>query len=293
LATQGAFCAIMRRGRFSHQLLMAVRADGKGLNLIGGRREEGEALKQTAQREALEETGLEVEVIDQIGDNLPMVNEKEEVVDVACIYSVAVSAGELRLTTESIGFKWVSLVGLPKAQMVKRACPGYPEGRTYAMAELALRQQDPVLSQVQNPQGLATSVSSIAEELNARSERAITRRLELNERIKLEAQHENAQAFSLILEEAREASDGGMHTICIPSIRVGLDTLSDAALNALVQQLKAEGLKVEVGIGTYYDGSLFDLKEPLPRHDIEAHEKRMELIDSHTKKYVSHITLSW
>jgi hypothetical protein len=43
LITQGAFCAIMREGKFGlTQILMGDRADGKGLNLIGGHVEERE-----------------------------------------------------------------------------------------------------------------------------------------------------------------------------------------------------------------------------------------------------------
>jgi 8-oxo-dGTP diphosphatase len=134
--TEGAFCAIMHmreENLYTRELLMAVRADGKGLNLIGGRVEQGENREQTAVREALEETGLNVSIIHKIGDDLPMWKEGQ-ISDVASIYLAQAIGGELKCTEESAGFVWVSKNDLPIANIVKRPCPGFPMGRTYAMA---------------------------------------------------------------------------------------------------------------------------------------------------------------
>jgi len=145
LATEGVFCAIMRRAeRGLPELLMAVRADGKGLNLIGGRVEAGETRTQALVREAREETGLVVKVIHQIGEDLPMWKE-DQIIDVASIYLVECIGGELKCTEESIGFQWVPKNDLPITNIVQRPCPGFPRGRTYAMAEMALSKKEPFL----------------------------------------------------------------------------------------------------------------------------------------------------
>jgi len=127
--TQGVFVAVIRH----RKLLLAERADGKGLNLIGGRVEEGETLKQAAVREAKEETGFDVRVIEQIGIGHRMLSEEGEVRDIARIYFVDVLDGELHTTDESAEFYWASPEELDTLNVVKRECPGYPEGRTYAM----------------------------------------------------------------------------------------------------------------------------------------------------------------
>lgn len=147
----------MRNGRLGPEILMAIRADGKGLNLIGGRVEDGESPREAVIRETLEEASLDVNVFEQLGDDLPMKNEAGETVDLAGVYLAWVCDGELKLTPESAGFKWVSLSALPKAPMVKRPCPGYPNGRTYAMAERALSasHSQSSFSYVLDPHGLA------------------------------------------------------------------------------------------------------------------------------------------
>lgn len=146
MITEGVFCAIMREGeRNKLELLMPVRADGKGLNLVGGKVEVGETREQAAVREALEETGLEVRVFGQIGCDLPMWQENR-ITDIASIYAVEVTSGELRQTEESVCFQWVSKDNLPSVNVVRRPCPGFPMGRTYTMAEMALSQEEPYIS---------------------------------------------------------------------------------------------------------------------------------------------------
>lgn len=140
MVTEGVFCAFMREGEGNKlELLMSVRADGKGLNLVGGKVEVGESREQAVARKALEEIGLSVRVLRQIGGDMPMWKEGR-IIDIASIYAVEVTGGELRQTEESVGFQWVSKDSLPGADVVQRPCPGFPRGRTYAMAEMALSQ---------------------------------------------------------------------------------------------------------------------------------------------------------
>lgn len=153
--TEGSFVAIMRCMDGTPQILLPIREDGKELNLIGGRAEKDEMPKVCAFREALEETGLIVVVHDQIGDDLPMERDGE-VADIARVYRARCLGGTLQTTKESIGFRWVSADELPTAGVVERPCPGYPRGRTYVMAELALNDPDAVYSEVLDPEGLAT-----------------------------------------------------------------------------------------------------------------------------------------
>lgn len=140
----GVFSAIMRAEKGQLELLMPIRADGRGLNLPGGRVEKGETHEQALIREVREETGFDIEIAYQIGQDFPM-KKFGKIVDTARIYMVKVTGGELKPTQESVGFQWISKKDLPVADIVQRPCPGFPKGRTYAMAEMALLQKRPFL----------------------------------------------------------------------------------------------------------------------------------------------------
>ena len=153
--TEGSFVAIMRLSRGKAQILLAERKDGKGLNLIGGRLEENELPIECAVRETREETGLVVRVRTQIGGNLSMMNDDREITDIARVYRAKVLGGVLRDSNESDGFQWVGIEDLPDLKVVRRSCPGYLEGRTFAMIQMALADSDAVYSNVSDPEGLA------------------------------------------------------------------------------------------------------------------------------------------
>lgn len=134
MPTEGSFVAIIYR----QHILLAERADGMGLNCIGGRVEAGETPEEAAVREAKKETGLDVFVRLPIGEGYPLVSDKGEILDISRIYFAYVEDGKLAITEESSGFVWVSLGNLDRLNIVKRPCPGYPDGRTYAMIVDAL-----------------------------------------------------------------------------------------------------------------------------------------------------------
>lgn len=155
LPTEGSFVAIMREIEGRPHILLSIREDGQGLNLIGGRVEDGETHEACAVREALEETGLNVEVFDQIGEDLPMRDPSyNEASDIARVYRAKWVSGTLKTTKKSVGFRWVSDIELHTAGVVERPCYGYRRGRTYAMAESALQDSEVVYSKVSDPKGL-------------------------------------------------------------------------------------------------------------------------------------------
>ena len=159
--TEGSFVAIMRQGEDGRpQILLAVREDGQGLNLVGGRLEEGETPEACAVREALEETGLIVQLHGQIGRGLLMLNDESEVTDIARLFRASIGGGTLRNSDESDGFRWVFRSALihPEFPIAKRPCPGYERGRTYEMATRALLDKSLFFSQVLDPDNLACTI---------------------------------------------------------------------------------------------------------------------------------------
>lgn len=114
--TRGVFCLITDE---AGNLLVSERADGKGWNLPGGRQEEGEDDRETARREALEELGLEVEVLEQVG--VPLIFNG----DTAVAYRCKVVGGKLALTPEAKEHRYVN-----SAQAKKLTWAGL---RTYCM----------------------------------------------------------------------------------------------------------------------------------------------------------------
>lgn len=92
--TRGVFALILAQGTKS--VLLSERADGKGWNLPGGRVEQGEDDHDALTREVREETGLEVEVLEQISE--PLIFGE----DTAVAYVCKVVGGQLVTTKEAV-----------------------------------------------------------------------------------------------------------------------------------------------------------------------------------------------
>ncbi len=78
--TRGAFALIMAPDKKT--VLLSERADGRGWNLPGGRVEQDENDHDALTREVYEETGLEIEVLEQIGE--PLLFGEDTAVAYAC-----------------------------------------------------------------------------------------------------------------------------------------------------------------------------------------------------------------
>jgi len=96
--TRGVFALITR----NKTLLLSERADGKGWNLPGGGVKEGETDQAALVREVKEKTGLDVEVLHQVGPN-HIFND-----DTAVAYACKVFGGEIKATTEAMIHAWVN-----------------------------------------------------------------------------------------------------------------------------------------------------------------------------------------
>lgn len=158
----GAFVAILRKGRYETEILLADRADGKGFNLIGGKVEDGEEPEEAAEREALEETGLIVAIHREIGESI-LGMEGGEHKNTVRLYAAEVVGGVLKTTEESRGFIWATVDALANIKLAPFSLvyPACPLGVTYGMAERALGQGDAaVFSAVPDPDHLAPAPDS-------------------------------------------------------------------------------------------------------------------------------------
>ena len=84
-----------------HRLLLQRRRDNKQWGLIGGSMEIGESLEETAKREALEETGLEIDVLQWFGlfSGKELIYEypnRDVVANVVAAYTTQQFRGELK-----------------------------------------------------------------------------------------------------------------------------------------------------------------------------------------------------
>lgn len=96
--TRGVFALITK----GNCILLSERMDGKGWNLPGGRVEEGESDQIALIREVKEETGLDVEVLYQVGPD-HVFND-----DTAIALACKVVGGQLTITTEAKNHAWVN-----------------------------------------------------------------------------------------------------------------------------------------------------------------------------------------
>ena len=102
-----------------HRLLLQHRKDNKQWGLIGGSMEIGESLEETAKREALEETGLEVDVLQWFGlfSGKELIYEypnHDVVVNVVAVYTTQRFRGELKVNKkEASSVCFFSLKELP------------------------------------------------------------------------------------------------------------------------------------------------------------------------------------
>lgn len=96
--TRGVF-ALITEGK---RLLLSERMDGKGWNLPGGRVEGGETDQVVLVREVKEETGLDVEVLHQVGPD-HVFND-----DTALAYACKVIGGQLTVTAEAKNHAYVN-----------------------------------------------------------------------------------------------------------------------------------------------------------------------------------------
>ena len=99
--------AVVRDGS---RLLLAVRSDLRGWELPGGTVENEEAMEAALRREVREETGLEVEVLDHVGDY----HRTGFRPHTAKVYRCRVVAGEPRTSRESRAVRWFDRDALPE-----------------------------------------------------------------------------------------------------------------------------------------------------------------------------------
>ncbi len=136
-------------------------------------------------------------------------------------------------------------------------------------------------------------MSSLAEELRSTTKKAIERRLQIIEEDRQKAREEASPVHTAIWTRAASVANKEKTSLKILATElgvIGFNDLSDEAQQELIQMLREDDLKVEVGISTEYDGLMLG---DIPRHDIEAYEEREALRDKHTKTYISFIAVSW
>ena len=97
--------------------LWSVRADGKGINAIGGMVDpedvvKGLSLQDVLVREFQEETGTKIKVIDK----RPLgVFPNADLSDLAILFKVKIVSGELELTDETLGYVWMDPLEVKEA----------------------------------------------------------------------------------------------------------------------------------------------------------------------------------
>lgn len=135
----GVFAAMFKMVDESPRILLLRRSDGMGWNLPGGGVKKGETLQEALAREVREETGLEIIVKEQIFGSYEKI-EGDEVEDVAYIFLCEISGNFTpQKTQEAIGHCWLALDDILHFPVIRRPCPGYPEGRTIVMIKDGFR----------------------------------------------------------------------------------------------------------------------------------------------------------
>lgn len=112
---QSAHAIILDREQ--KQILLVKRRDIPVWVLPGGGIEEGETPEMTAHREAFEETGLTIELVEKIGTYLPRNSLSNE----SHVFECVPHSGNLTLTNETQDIQWFPLDHLPPLP------PPYPE----------------------------------------------------------------------------------------------------------------------------------------------------------------------
>lgn len=123
--TRGVFALILVTNETEKKILLSERQDGRGWNLPSGRVEDGEQDRDALKREVREETGLEVEVIEQVGP--PHVFND----DTAVAYVCTVVGGQLVPTREAKDHWYVDKEEIKRLPLVG---PVERLGRTGRMA---------------------------------------------------------------------------------------------------------------------------------------------------------------
>jgi len=136
--TAGSFGAILRKSK-NIEILLFQRFDNYKWNLPGGGVNKEETPRNALIREVKEETGYEVIPLWQIGGDYINISSSGKIEDIARIFFCIVVKGRLRKTSESRNYGWYSLENLPTIEIVSNPCIGYPEGRTKAMINDALK----------------------------------------------------------------------------------------------------------------------------------------------------------
>ena len=156
--TEGSFVAIMRIHNRRLEFLLAEREDKTGFGLIGGKVELGETPEVAAIREATEESGLLVQIKGQVCPS--MEGYKNDNTNTIHFFAVEVTEGVLQKTDESLSFVWAGIEDLGRLQLspFHYQYPDCPLGVVYELAKRALLQKDPALSNVSDPDNLASTL---------------------------------------------------------------------------------------------------------------------------------------
>ena len=101
------------------RLLLLRRSDNQCWGPPGGAAELGESIEETARRETLEETGLEIEGLELFSvfsgaEQYYRYPNGDEVYNVAIVYICRAIRGQVRLSTEHTEWGWFALSELPE-----------------------------------------------------------------------------------------------------------------------------------------------------------------------------------